>query len=92
MPRSLSTAFLRCWTRKEAVLKAIGVGISYPLDAFHVLTAQQGGGGSSCRHMRPLPPTRCWLHDLDPCTGYLAAVAVATTKPSQPPLGFTYSL
>lgn len=45
MPRSL--AYLRCWTRKEAVLKASGTGVQGDLTALEVRPAQEG---ASVRH------------------------------------------
>ena len=71
------SAFLRCWTRKEALLKAEGVGLRVPLDAFDVsLTADAPAALLGVR-----PPAifrHPWaLFDVSPGTDAIAALAVS---------------
>ena len=41
-PREQDAAFLRLWTLKESYLKAVGLGLSLPLDAFRILPEGDG--------------------------------------------------
>lgn len=69
--------FYRCWTRKEAILKAEGVGLRIPLAAFDVsLLPDAPARLLSARAEAGF--RRLWmLHNLSPAPGVAAALAVA---------------
>jgi 4'-phosphopantetheinyl transferase len=69
-------AFFRCWTRKEAYMKATGAGMSMPLDQFDVTLAPGDPPALLRVEGRPDEPSRWSYRDLDPGPGYLAALAV----------------
>src|SRR5215213_3885133 len=67
-------AFFRCWTRKEAYIKAIGKGLSQPLDAFDVTLAP--GTPPALLRAEDDDASRWLLTDIDAGTGYAGALAV----------------
>jgi 4'-phosphopantetheinyl transferase len=58
-PRDKPLGFFKCWTRKEAFVKALGDGLSLSLDEVDVSTA----------------PTGWRLHSFSPLPGFIAALA-----------------
>ena len=75
-PEQQEVAFFHCWTRKEAYIKAHGLGLSLPLDSFDVSLAP--GELAILRATRPDPheALRWTLKHLEVQPGYAAAVAV----------------
>jgi 4'-phosphopantetheinyl transferase len=67
-------AFFRCWTRKEAYIKAIGKGLSQPLDGFDVTLAP--GEPAALLRADEDDATRWSLSDIDVGGNYAGALAV----------------
>ena len=73
-------AFFRCWTRKEAFVKAIGTGIGYPLDAFDV-SLIPGSQDALLAVRSQSESAHSWsVRDLPAEPGFVAAIAVAATS------------
>jgi len=76
------TGFFNCWTRKEAYIKAQGLGLSLPLDTFDVsLTSDES---ALLRSTRPdtQEATHWELLSLNVAPDYAAAVAVEDKDPN----------
>jgi 4'-phosphopantetheinyl transferase len=68
-------AFYRCWTRKEAYVKALGLGMQVPLDGFAVTLTDEHAALVHTAH-DPAQHRRWALRGLTPAPGFAAAVAV----------------
>lgn len=69
-------AFFRCWTRKEAYLKAVGDGLSAPLDHFDVTLAPDEPARMLALEGSAERAAGWSLYHLEPAEGYLGAVAI----------------
>lgn len=74
-PGERQRAFYLCWTRKEAYVKAVGNGLSIPLDSFAV-TLRPGEPARFLHLDHDQSLARAWmLHNLEVMLGYVAALA-----------------
>jgi 4'-phosphopantetheinyl transferase len=71
-PAERALVFFRIWTRKEAFIKALGTGLSHPLDRFEVTFGPAGALRTIDGDARAAAE---WsMVSLEPAEGYMAAV------------------
>jgi 4'-phosphopantetheinyl transferase len=78
-PESRDEAFMRCWTGKEAVLKAVGRGITGSLSSFQAPTEEFHSAWIDLPAAPGENRSGCWLCGLAPGAGYVAAAACLGT-------------
>lgn len=76
-PDRRRSAFFRCWTRKEAFVKAIGKGLSFPLDRFEVTVHPEEPARLLSIEGEAAKAAAWSIAHLDPEPGYVGAVVVA---------------
>lgn len=75
-PEERIAAFYRCWTRKEAFVKALGEGLYYPLDRFSVSISSAAQNCLLEIEGHSTEASRWTILGLDAASGYAAALAV----------------
>jgi 4'-phosphopantetheinyl transferase len=77
-PETYLDHFYRCWTRKEAFVKAHGAGLSLPLDAFDVTFGEDSTPGIERFEREPAASSTWSLLNLSTPPNFAGAVAAKT--------------
>lgn len=77
---AFTRAFFTCWTRKEAIVKGIGVGIAYPLRTIDVPDVAMGGAV----RVEVAPDTVWSVSTTEPAPGFTLSVAEEVRAPTPP--------
>ncbi len=79
---SRKKTFFNYWTRKEALLKAMGVGLSFPLDIFDVLFDEDDTSQVSITTRNQNAETEWTLRDIDIFEGFTSTLALEGNHPN----------
>jgi len=71
-----AAGFFNCWTRKEAYIKAVGLGLSYPLERFSVSLAPGERARLQAVESDPAHVESWTMAALAPRSGFVGAVVV----------------
>jgi len=75
-PEERQHAFFRCWSRKEAFIKARGEGLSLPLRHFDVSVSPGDENALLATRPDPQEANRWWLREVSAGSGYEGALCV----------------
>jgi 4'-phosphopantetheinyl transferase len=77
-----AAAFFAGWTQKEAYVKALGTGVSLPLDHFDVTLDPDAPARLLADRRHPNHVATWSLHTFTPAPAYLASLAIETPHPT----------
>jgi 4'-phosphopantetheinyl transferase len=71
-----AAGFFNCWTRKEAFIKAVGEGLSFPLDSFEVSLKPSEPARLLATNWAPDAISKWSLYPMSPAENFVGCVAI----------------
>ncbi|HTF28372.1 MAG TPA: 4'-phosphopantetheinyl transferase superfamily protein, partial [Flavitalea sp.] len=68
--------FFNCWTRKEAFIKAVGEGLSFPLDKFEVSLEPGKPAKLLATHWEPAAVSKWSMYSMSPEPNFVGSLAI----------------